>query len=268
MKQLNYLWLFLLLFKGTQSPLPAAPQEENCFPVNATTRDNEVITYSVYYSLAGIYVNAGWAIFSNNLEQLDGRAVYHATGRGATHTNYDWIYKVRDQYETWMDTSVLRPLRFVRNVDEGGKKRTELISFNHAARIVTTDKGQQKVPACMLDVLSAIYFARNASLADFKPGDKIPFRMFLENKVHEIYIRFVGRETVKTKYGTFRAIKVKPLLVAGTLFKGGEDMTVWVTDDANRLPVRIESPIVVGSIKVDMMKFQNLKYPLTALIKK
>jgi hypothetical protein len=91
--------------------------------------------------------------------------------------------------------------------------------------------------------------------------------MFLDNEVYGMYIRYLGKETVKTKYGKFKAIKFKPLLIKGTIFEGGEKMTVWVTDDDNRIPVRIESPIVVGKVKVDMMSSKNLRYPLTSLVK-
>jgi hypothetical protein len=90
--------------------------------------------------------------------------------------------------------------------------------------------------------------------------------MFLDNEVYNLYIKYLGKETVKTRYGKFRAIKFKPLLVKGTLFEGGEKMTVWVSDDANHIPLRIESPIVVGSVKVDMMQYRNLRYPLSSMI--
>ena len=90
--------------------------------------------------------------------------------------------------------------------------------------------------------------------------------MFLDNETYDLYIRYLGKETVKTKYGKFRAIKFKPLLIKGTIFEGGEKMTVWVSDDANHLPLRVESPISVGTIKVDMMNYHNLRYPLTSLV--
>jgi hypothetical protein len=187
---------------------------------------------------------------------------------GKTNPSYDWIYKVRDLYETYMDTSSLRPLKFVRTVNEGGHKHYENITFNHTARTAVTTQGVYKVPACIQDVLSAVYNARNVDFDKYKPGERIPFKMFLDNEVYEMYIRYLGKEDVKTKYGSFRAIKFKPLLVKGTIFEGGEKMTVWVSDDNNHIPLRIESPIVVGKVKVDMMKYKNLKYPLTSLKKK
>ncbi len=100
----------------------------------------------------------------------------------------------------------------------------------------------------------------------YQEGDKIPFDLFMDNEVFHMYVRYMGKETIKTRYGKFRTIKFKPLLVKGTLFEGGEKMTVWVSDDANKVPLRIESAIIVGSVKVDMMGYRNLRYPLTSLI--
>jgi len=90
--------------------------------------------------------------------------------------------------------------------------------------------------------------------------------MFLDNEVYEMYVRYLGKETIRTKYGKFRAIKFKPLLIKGTIFEGGEKMTVWVSDDRNHVPIRIESPISVGSVKIDMISYKNLRYPLTSLV--
>ena len=92
--------------------------------------------------------------------------------------------------------------------------------------------------------------------------------MFLDNEVSNMYIRYVGREEIKTKYGKFMALKLKPLLLKGEIFDGGENMTVWVTDDKNHIPVRVESPLVVGKVKIDMMSYSNLRHPLTSLIKR
>jgi hypothetical protein len=214
----------------------------------------------------GLYVNAGSAIFTTNLEKLNGTTVYHAVGDGKSNPGYDWIFKVRDRYESYFDTATLQPLHFLRNISEGGFKQTDDITFNKQTATATTKDGTYKVPACIQDVLSTIYYARNIDFSNYKPGDKIPFDMFLDNKVYNLYIRYLGREVIKTKYGAFNAIKFNPLLVKGTIFKGGENMMVWVSDDPNHVPVRIESPILIGSIKVDMMGYSNLRWPLTGLM--
>ena len=90
--------------------------------------------------------------------------------------------------------------------------------------------------------------------------------MFLDDEVYHLYIRYVGKEKIKTRYGKFNSIKIKPLLIKGTLFEGGEKMNAWISDDPNHLLLRVESPIAVGSIKVDMMGYSHLRYPLTSLI--
>jgi hypothetical protein len=116
------------------------------------------------------------------------------------------------------------------------------------------------------DAAQNYYTTLQGAINKYKPNDKIPFSMFLDNEVYDLYIKYVGKETIKTKYGTFNSIKFKPLLVKGTIFSGGENMNVWVTDDANHIPVRIESSIAVGTVKVDMMGFGGLRHPLTSLI--
>jgi hypothetical protein len=260
-------WLFLICTPFLSGPAAQKTGEDFCSVKNTTTQNGEEINYTVFYSLAGIYANAGWAKFTNTLEKLNGKPVYHVMGSGASNTSYDWFYKVRDTYESFIDTNTMRPLKFMRNVEDGGKKKYESVSFNQESGSALTEKGTVKVPSCIQDVLSTIYYARNINFQNYKAGDKIPFRMFLENEVHELYIRYLGKEDLKTKYGKFKTIKFRPLLVAGTLFSGGENMMVWVSDDANHLPLRIESPILVGSIKVDMVSYKNLRYPLAGMKK-
>ena len=255
--------LLMVLLTGT--PLLAFSQD-NVTPIHAF-QPNEKISYNVYYSVIGIYVNAGTATFTTSSERFQNADVFHVVGEGSTNPSYDWIYKVRDKYETFIDTGSLQPLKFLRNVDEGGYKKYENVTFNRNANTAVTTEGVFKVPDCVQDVLSAVYYSRNIDFNKYNVNDKIPFSMFLDNEVYSMYIRYLGKETVKTKYGKFKAIKFKPLLIKGTIFEGGEKMTVWVSDDANHIPIRIESPIVVGKVKVDMMSSKNLRYPLTSLIK-
>ena len=255
--------LFLLL-TGIAAKLSA--DDDFCSIRNRSFQQGENITLVVFYNALGIYVNAGTATFNVNTERLNNKPVYHITGTGVTNSSYDWIFKVRDKYETYIDTATLKPYKFIRNVEEGGYKKYENVTFNHNANTALTTDGVYKVPACIQDVVSSVYYARNIDFDRYKPGDKIPFSMFLDNEIYNMYIRYLGKETVKTRYGKFRAIKFKPLLVKGTMFQGGEKMTVYVSDDNNKIPLRIESPLVVGSVKADMMSYKNLRYPLTSLI--
>jgi hypothetical protein len=256
------------LFPVPDTASPVRPSDNFCGIKNNAFNANEQITFTVYYAVAGIYINAGNAVFTGQLENINNRPVYHFTGEGKTNSSYDWIYKVRDKYETYIDTATLQPLKFVRNISEGGYKKYQNITFNKSANTAITTDGVFKVPSCVQDVVSAMYYARNVDLSQLKPDDKIPFSMFLDNEVYNMYIRYMGKEEIKTRYGKFNAIKIKPLLLKGEIFNGGEQMTVWVSDDANHIPVRVESPLVVGKIKIDLMGYENLRYPLTSLIKK
>jgi hypothetical protein len=211
-------------------------------------------------------VGAGEVTFTTSLTQLNGHTAYHIVGKGRTYSSYDWFFKVRDQYETYIDTSTMLPLRFIRNVSEGDYRKYNIINFDQHAHKATSLNGTYNVPACVQDVMSAIYYARNIDFSKYQPGEKIPFSLFLDDEVYHIYIRYMGKETISTHYGKFHAIVFKPLLIKGTIFEGGEKMTVWVSDDLNRIPLRVNSPITVGSIKVDMIGYKNLRHPLSSLI--
>jgi len=257
----NIIVLLLLVLS-----FPLRADNDFCAVRNSAFVAGETLTFKVFYTVAGLYVAAGEASFNNSLEMLNNRPVYHIVGDGKTYPFYDGFFKVRDRYESYIDTTTLQPYKFIRNIYEGGYKKYENVTFNKTTNAAITNDGVFKVPGCIQDVLSAIYYSRNIDFNKYKPGDRIPFSLFLDKEVFEMYIRYLGKETVKTKYGKFRAIKFKPLLIKGTIFEGGEKMTVWVSDDANKIPVRIESPISVGSVKVDMISYSNLRYPLTSLV--
>jgi hypothetical protein len=237
------------------------------FALSAKAQDHafqpgEKITYSVAYHVVGLYLNAGTATFTTAKANMPNGEVYHLVGEGATNSRYDWIYKVRDRYESYYDATTMQPVKFVRNVNEGKYQKYEEVTFDAQTNTAVTPKGSYKVPQNVQDVISSMYYARSISFNNYKPGDKIPFNMFLGKDVYSMYITYVGKESIKTKYGTINTLKLQPLLLKGNSFKGGQDMTVWVTDDNNHVPVRIQSNLSVGSIKVDLVKYENLKYPL------
>ena len=254
--------LMVALFSVSFTPY----DNDFCGITNTAFQAGEVVTMKVYYSTLGAYIGAGEATFTTTLERFNGKPVYHAVGTGKTYSFFDNFFKVRDRYESYIDTATLLPYKFIRNVDEGGHKIYNNVSFNQKENTAVSTNGVFQVTNCMQDVVSAVYYARNINFDKYKPGDKIPFDMFLDDEVYHLYIRYLGKEKVKTRYGKFNAIKFKPLLIKGTIFEGGEKMNAWVSDDPNHLLLRVESPISVGSIKVDMMGYSNLRYPLTSLV--
>ena len=251
----------------TSTRQSGGPGDDFCRGLHNTAfQAGETLTYKVYYTLAGVYAAAGECSFNTALERFEGKSVYHVVAEGKTYPFYDKFFRVRDKYESYIDTGTLQPYKFIRNVDEGGYKTYENVTFVKAAHTAITNAGVFPVPDCIQDVLSAIFYARNIDFNHHKPGDKILFDMFLDRQVNHLYVRYLGKETIRTKYAKFRTIKFKPLLVKGTMFEGGEKMTVWVTDDPNHIAVRIESPISVGKVSVDMSYYHNPRYPLSSLV--
>jgi Protein of unknown function (DUF3108) len=260
-----FIAICVLVTMGLTLPLQA--DDDFCGGIHNTAfKAGEVLTYKVLYKLANVYVGAGEAVFTNTLEQLNGKEVYHVTGEGKTYSFYDKFFKVRDKYESYIDTTTLQPIKFVRNVNEGGHKTYENVSFMKSTNTAITMEGVYQVPSCIQDVVSAIFYARNIDFSHLKPDDKIPFDMFLDRQVYHLYVRYLGKEIIRTKYAKFRCIKFRPLLIRGTIFEGGEKMNVWVSDDPNHIALRVESPISVGSVVVDMINYRNLRYPLSSLV--
>jgi Protein of unknown function (DUF3108) len=248
--------------------LPLRSGDEFCGIRNTTFLPGETITYKAYYAVASLYFAGGEAVLNIKKEELNGNGVYHIIATGKSNAFLDRVFKVRDKYQTYIDTGTLKPYRFIRDIHEGGFKKFQNVDFVKSANTAVTSAGVFSVPPCVQDVLSSIFYARNIDFNKYHEEDKIPFSMFLDDQVYGMYIRYMGKEIIKTKYGEFRAIKFKPLLIKGTIFEGGEKMTVWVSDDANHIPLRVESPVSVGKIYADMIQFQNLRYPLSSLISK
>ncbi len=253
----------LLLFYFTNF-LPA--DNNICKQSNTSFLAGEKIHYTIFYNVIGIYVNAGKADFNTISSSLNGADTYTFTALGKSNANYDWIFKVRDKYESVVDSKTLLPYQFTRSINEGSFHQSDLIQFNQKNRSATTSNISYPTSDCTYDVISAVYAARNMNFSNLQIGDKVYLNFFLDKDLYPSYFKYLGKEVVSTQYGTFKAIKLAPLLVKGSMFKGGEHMTIWITDDANHIPVRLETPIIVGSIKMDMVSYENLRHPLTSLI--
>ena len=248
------------------SSLTVFAQNDFCSARNTSFKDGEKLTFKVFYNLNFVWINAGNAQFNVKSETMDGHKVFHIKGDGKTAKSYEWFFKVNDKYDTYIDKESMLPIRFTRDVREGSIKFKQDVSFNHRKGQATSHDSLYKIPKCTQDVLSAIFYARNIDYNKYKPGDKIPFDMFLDDKVYNLYIKYIGKEQIKTKIGVYNAIKIAPLLIEGTIFSGGEKMTIWVSDDENHLPLRVDSPIAVGSVKVDLIDYENLRNPFSSMV--
>lgn len=256
----------------------SAAKGQNCSIENTTFDFGERVDYTIYYHLAGIWVGAGEVYFKVDSIDIGNKPYYHFNSYGTTFKKYDWIHKVRDHYQTYNNPQNFKPLRFKREVNEGSTHIREDYLFNHKKKEVYTLRQMEEeepfvkdtIPfeGCSYDVLSMIYYARNIDFSDKKVDDKIPIRIFIDNESHDSYIRYLGKKELKIKdVGVFNCIVFSPLLIEGTIFNAGEDMTVWVSDDENKIPLLIETPILVGSIKARVNKMQGLRHPLSSKIR-
>jgi hypothetical protein len=241
--------------------------KEICNQSNTSFNTGEKITYTIFYNVIGLYVNAGEAQFTVRPTKWEGEAAFIFTATGNSNRRYDWIFKVRDKYESIVDSKTLLPYFFSRSINEGSFHQNQTIAFNQKSNEVTTHKGESfKAADCTFDVVSAVYAVRNLDFSNLQVNEKVYLNFFLDNELFPSYFKYLGKEIIQTRFGKFKAIKIAPLLVKGSMFEGGELMTIWVTDDENHIPIRIQTPIIIGSIKVDMKNYQGLRHPLSALI--
>lgn len=228
---------------------------------NSAFKEGEILTYRLHYGP----INAGVAILEvkPTILEVNGRKVYHIVGSGYTTGSTDVFFKVRDRYETYMDKDALLPWLFVRRVNEGGYKFSQDYTFNHYTKKVNIGKDQNfDVPSGIQDMVSAFYSARNLDLSNAKEGDTYSLNCFLDKEVWPLRIKFVGREEIETDIGKMRALKFRPIVQKGRIFKHDEDLNVWISDDKNHIVLRAKADILVGSIKMDITSVKNLSNPM------
>lgn len=240
-----------------------------CDVTNDAFFSGEEIVYEISYNWGLIWLEAGKVVFKVELADHKGIPCYKLSGVGGTYPSYDWIYKVRDRFECWVDTVTLRPHRYIRDVKEGGRTFYNECYFNlknNKAYCVTIEAKKKprldtvSIADCSFDPLTMIYYSRNIDYSKYKAKDTIPISLFLDNKVYPLYIRYMGKDKLKlADKSMMNCIKFSPLLVEGTIFKGGEGMKVWATDDKNKIPLHIEAPILVGTVKANVISWKGLR---------
>lgn len=246
----------------------AAPAIE-CGLNNDAFVSGEELKYEISYNWGLIWLDAGHVTFKVEMAEYKGTPCYKLSGIGGTYPSYDWIYKVRDRFECWVDTVTLKPYRYIRDVKEGGRTFYNECYFNYQnqkAYCVTIEKKKSprldtvSIASCSFDPLTMIYFSRTIDYSRYKRNDTIPISLFLDNKIYPLYIRYNGKDKFKLPDKTqVDCIKFSPLLVEGTIFSGGEGMKVWATDDMNKIPIHVEAPILVGTVKANVVSRKGLK---------
>ncbi len=243
-----------------------------CQELNPPFTEGEEINYSVYYNWGFIWLNAGWVQFAVKPAVYNNQEVFHFDARGSSHKSYDWLYKVRDRYQAYLQKDEFQPLWFHRQNYEGGYEVDNKYFFdweNNKAFTFTENSKKDlsadtlEIQDCTLDVLSLIYFFRSIDFSDMQENDSVPVISIIDNEIFYLYIRYLGKEEIEDRKGNkYNCVKFSALLVEGTIFKGGEDLIVWVTDDKNKVPVLVEAKILIGSVKAYLESYKGLKYPI------
>ena len=232
--------------------------------VNEAFRAGEYLKYRVYYSSSLGNLTAGEAIITVEdwKESAQGRTrdVYHITGLGNSKGMFNWFFKVRDKFESFIDKETLLPYLFIRKTREGKFKQDDTIVFNrHLNEAVSSKKVVTQVPPDVHDFVSAVYFMRTLNVHDFDADSMFRINFFLDDSVYMSAVKFQGRSIVETKWGPVKCLRIAPMMASGEVFAEQYPMHVYVTDDDMHLPVLAESKVIVGSIKMDLVEYYGTK---------
>lgn len=220
----------------------------------------EKLEYRIHYG----WLDAGIAVLEikNETKVLNKKKTLHMIGTGRTVGSFNWFYKVRDRYETFMDEEKMVPLKFIRRVNEGGFIINQDQLYDHDKNTVNSDGKTMDVPPGIQDMLSSFYAARNFDMSQAKPGDELLLTTFMDDEIFPLKIRYMGKEIIKSSNGKIRCLKFHPVVQEGRVFNAEEDVTVWISDDDNHVPISIEAKLFVGSAKMDLKSYSGLAHPI------
>lgn len=239
--------------KSTKNELPSIQQ--------SSFQKGERLEYDVSYG----WIDAGEAIIeiSNEKKTIAGRDVMHVIGKGNSRGTFNWFFKVRDTYETYLDSDGIFPWIFVRDIEEGNFKMKQYYTFNQFKKTVKTDKGKEhQVPVGVQDMISAFYYARTFDYSNAQPNQVYEMSVFLDNELWPLRIRYLRKERIEIDKGTYDCMVFVPVVQEGRIFKKEEDMMVWVTDDENKIPVLAKAKILVGSVTMELRDYSGLANPV------
>ncbi len=226
---------------------------------NTAFKKGEVLRYKLHYGL----LDAGVAELKvKSIISKKGRSAYHIVGTGNSVGMFNWFYRVEDRYETFLDTSAIVPWEHIRDVSEGGYEINHHIFFNQYHNYAESAGMYYSVPPNIQDILSAFYYSRTYDASKLKVGDEIEIVTFLDHELFPLKLRLLGRENVKSAVGTIPCMKFRPIIQVGRVFKDQEDMSIWVSDDANKIPILLQTDLLIGSIKMSITGYENLRKPL------
>lgn len=217
----------------------------------------EKLTYTGYYNWGMLWVKAGMVEFT--LKSSDKYPKSRClVAVGSSNPSWDWFFRLRDTLISYYDQDSFMPYEFSRKAHEGNYHKTFDYVWDYGNNRIFADverigkyKRKDTIPLKpeTYDMLSVAWLSRQLDFDRYEKNDLISIRVLIDDKVYDLYIRYLGVERVKIDRGKRKCHVFSPLLVEGEVFKGGENMKIWVSDDEHRLPLMVEAKILVGSVK-------------------
>ena len=221
---------------------------------------DETLKFQMYYGI----VNAGEVIMSLEPSWFEGQRVLHAIATGYTTGLADRLFRIYDVYESFMDPKTGLPVKAIRNISEGSYRYYNEVLYHRDSNTVTSQlSGLHEVPPGIMDMVSAIYkFRDQLDTSTLRPGDVFEIQTFFSDEIYPVIIRYRGTETIRTRKGRFHALKFSPVAEPGRVFTSRDDITLWLSNDRNRVPLRVSLNMVLGSIRADLVEVSGLRYDL------
>ncbi|SHE70349.1 Protein of unknown function [Psychroflexus salarius] len=206
--------------------------------------------------------------------KIKGQKVLHIDGFGKSTGLLDVFFKVRDHYETYINPDTNLPVRFVRRINEGGYKKNKILNFNHTTNTVEViDKKHNTKNSFSFiegtqDMMSVLYFLRNkVDIKRLKPGQTFTLNLFFDEENYPFKVKFLKKEILETKFGDISTLKFRPYVKADRVFKEQESLSFWVSADENKVPLKIEAKLAVGSLTANLDQFKGLKHSFSIIAK-
>ena len=220
----------------------------------------------VSYKLSFGAINVGYADLEvKEIISINNKQSFHIIGKGRTAPFFDLVFKVRDVYETFIDTSTLLPLIFNREVREGRHVISQYYIFNHKNHNVVTQDSTFKIPIQTQDMLSAFFYARTFKKDSVLNIGSFYVPIFMDDENYFLEIKYLKNEIIETKWGKVDCMVFQPKMQEGRIFEDGEEMKIWISDDKNHLLLRVETKIWTGLIKAVLQEYKHVKHPLSII---